>query len=696
MRRTGLLRAILMVSAAASLAVASPASAAASDVAPGEGRDYSETREECRQFTPLRQPFFGDTHVHTVYSFDANGQDTRNTPRDAYRFAKGERIGLQPYDAEGKAGRTAQLRRPLDFTVLSDHAELLGEIRMCSVPGTPSFDSDFCWIYRAFPASTFQLFAVRNMMQKTRFQFCGPNGELCADQSRLVWQDIQAAAEEAYDRTSECSFTSFVGYEWTATVGNGENLHRNVIFQNADVPDLPPSWTDTPSAFDLWKVLQKECVEGVEGCNALTIPHNSNLSGPGLMFASAKLAKSGDIDLAVDAREAELRQRWEPLVEIMQHKGESECLPGRNSKDEFCGFEKLPYNSFAGVGRVADEGLTAILAEDNPNASLAPDPRGMVREALKKGVALESELGVNPLKFGILASTDSHLGTPGLVAEDEPKGHGGAGARTTIGLPDDLEFNPGGLAVAWAEENSRDSIFAAMQRREVYGTSGTRPVVRFFGGWDFDPSMCEASDFAKRGYADGVPMGSDLPTRDEGDRDPTFAIWALQDPGSDASPGTPLQRIQIVKGWVEDGKTREKVVNVAGGKNRAKVDLDTCEPKGAGARQLCSVWRDRDFEPEQNAFYYARVLENPTCRWSQHLCVDAGVKCDEPETITEGFEGCCSERHVPIVQERAWTSPIWYQPESARKAQAASSVEPEVEAEAALVTAAGSASAMRP
>ncbi len=622
-------------------------------------RDYSEAREECSQYQPLRQPFFGDTHVHTVYSFDANGQDTRNTPRDAYRFAKGERVGLQPYSADGTPQRTAQLRRPLDFTVLSDHAELLGEIRMCSTPGSPAYGSDLCWIYQNFRGMTFSFFAVRNMMMRDRFEFCGPDGSLCLEQAKLVWNDIQAAAEEAYDRTSQCSFTSFVGYEWTASVGNGENLHRNVVFRNEKVPGLPPSWVDTPAATDLWAHLQRDCIDGVEGCDALTIPHNSNISGPGLMFASARLTGPQDIDVAVDRQEAELRQRWEPLVEIMQHKGDSECLPGRDTKDEACGFEKLPYNSFAGVGRVAASGLESRL----PGApDLTPDPRAFVREALKKGLVLEGELGVNPLKYGIIASTDTHLGTPGLVAEDDPKGHGGAGSRKTVGLPDDLEFNPGGLAVLWAEENSRDSLFAAMQRREAYGTSGTRPIVRFFGGWDLEEDMCGRTDFAAEGYAKGVPMGADLPKREAGAGGPSFAVWALQDPGTDGAPGSELQRIQIVKGWVENGERREKVLDVAGGENGASVDLATCEPKGAGASQLCSVWRDVDFESDQRAFYYARVLENPTCRWSQHLCAEAAVDCQDPSTITAGFEGCCSPRHQPVIQERAWTSPIWYTP----------------------------------
>jgi hypothetical protein len=626
-----------------------------------QARDYSEEREACRQREPMRLPLFGDTHVHTVYSFDANGQDTRNSPRDAYRFARGEKVGLQPYAPDGTPTRSAQLRRPLDFTVLSDHAELLGEVRMCSTPGTPSYGSDFCFVNRMARSESFSYLAVRNLMMRHRFEFCGAEGALCLEQAGIVWQDIQAAAEEAYDRTAECSFTSFVGYEWTASVGNGENLHRNVVFRNAKVPALPPSWVETSSAFELWQHLEQECVRDQPGCEALTIPHNSNLSGPGLMFASARLTGPDDIDRVVDKEEAARRQRWEPLVEIMQHKGDSECLPGA-SNDELCGFEKLPYNSFAGVARVERQGVNAALGRDLATLEMAPDARAFVRNALLKGLVLEGDLGVNPLKYGVIASTDTHTGTPGLVAEDDAKGHGGAGSRNVVGLPDDLEFNPGGLAVVWAEENSRDAIFEAMQRRETYGTSGTRPVVRFFGGWDLAESMCEGDDFAAQGYSKGVPMGGELTSRSKFGGDPRFAVWALQDPGTDASPGTALQRIQIVKGWVEDGAPREKVIDVAGGANDASVDLQTCEPQGSGSAQLCSVWRDRDFDPSQRAFYYARVLENPSCRWSQHLCVDAGVDCTRPETITPGFEACCVPDHEPVIQERAWTSPIWYTP----------------------------------
>jgi hypothetical protein len=612
-------------------------------------------REVCTNRDSLRQPFFGDTHVHTTYSFDARSQDTRNTPRDAYRFAKGEPLGIQPYDPDGGALRKAKLRRPLDWTVVTDHAEALGEVRICVDPTLPGHESDFCWMYRNFGPLAFNMMAVRTVLQKDRFNYCGEDDRDCLASAGVVWKDIQAAAEEAYDRSASCSFSSFVGYEWTASVGTGANLHRNVIFRNDKVPAYPTSWVETPSAYDLWSHLQRDCIEGTPGCDALTIPHNSNLSGAGLMFQSAKLTGPQDAALPVDEEEAKLRQRWEPLVEIMQHKGDSECLLGGDTTDEECGFEKLPYNSFAGVGRFRSLNL---------GTDLVPTRSTMVREALKKGLALDARLGANPLKYGIVASTDTHLGTPGLVAEDESKGHGGAGMQAGLGagLPDNAEFSPGGLAVLWAEDNSRDSLFDAMQRREAYGTSGTRPTLRFFGGWGYEEDLCGDEAFVKKGYDGGVPMGGDLKRHPAGAGPPRFAVWALQDPGTDAAPGTPLQRVQIVKGWYDGEASRERVYEVAGGDNGASVDTGSCEAKGDGARQLCGVWRDPDFDAEQRAFYYARVLENPTCRWSQHLCVDAEIDCSDSSTVPPGFAPCCAPDHWPVIQERAWSSPIWYTP----------------------------------
>jgi hypothetical protein len=614
--------------------------------APERPYPVTEKREPCAEFHPLRHPYFGDTHVHTAFSHDASTQGTRNTPWDAYRFARGQALGIQPYDDRGRTLRTVKLARPLDFAAVTDHAEQLGEVRICQTPGLPGHDSWMCRIHRRWPRASFFLMNAKasSFSSPTRFGFCGPGGADCLDAARTAWTEIQDAAEGAYDRSSACRFSSFIGYEWTAS-SQGRNLHRNVIFRNHSVPELPVSYFEAHAAPALWQQLREGCLAGKKGCDVLTIPHNSNLSG-GLMFQTLNADGS-----PISKGDARRRAEWEPLIEIMQHKGDSECRLGAGSEDELCGFEKLPYDDFAGK---------YVFWRAKP-----PGPENFTREALKQGLLQEEKIGANPFKFGLIASTDTHLGTPGLVEEDQHPGHGGAGApasgETTKGLPDDLEFNPGGLAVLWAEENSRDALFAAMRRREAYGTSGPRVVVRFFGGFELPENLCDSDRFVEIGYRKGVPMGSDLPPA-RGDA-PRFAVWALRDPGTEARPGTPLQRIQIVKGWVAGGEVQERVYDVAGNvQNGASVDLATCETAGPGAENLCNVWTDPDFDPSEHAFYYARVLENPTCRWSQYVCNAHGVDCSEPNRVAKDLEACCAEDHHRSIQERAWTSPIWYAP----------------------------------
>ncbi|MFP6656390.1 MAG: DUF3604 domain-containing protein, partial [Myxococcota bacterium] len=500
---------------------------------------------------------------------------------------------------------------------------------------------------------------------KSRWGFCGEEGAICLGEAESVWKDTQRAAETAYDRTSDCRFTSFVGYEWTAVLDQGKNLHRNVIFRNDRVPRSPVGWVDTRSASDLWDHLDRDCLSADTGCDVLTIPHNSNISG-GLMFESAKLEVSEEPRPLVDAAEARRRQRMEPIVEIMQHKGSSECAVGAGwSNDESCGFETLAYDSFGGG--------SSNFFSDPPRQA---DANNFVRWALTEGLNQEQALGANGLKFGFIASTDTHIAAPGLTAENaQYPGHGGfgkgQGAATAEEFSDNIEFGPGGLAVVWAEENSRDAIFEAMLRRETYGTSGTRPIVRFFGGWDYPEDLCQSAELIAEAYAGGVPMGGDLPPvaevaevaeAAESEVAPRFLVTAMQDPGSASIPGMPLQRIQIIKGWLENGEHREEVFDVAGGDNGATVNLKTCEPIGSGARTLCSVWSDPSFDSGSPAWYYARVLENPSCRWSQYTCNAARVDCSRPDSVPEGLLACCSETTRASIQERAWTSPIWYSP----------------------------------
>jgi hypothetical protein len=607
----------------------------------------TEERAPCAAHEPTRRAFFGDLHVHTVLSLDASTQGTRNRPAEAYRFARGERIGIQPYDADGKPLRELRLTRPLDFAAVTDHAELLGEAHVCGTPGLEGHDSWVCRLYRGYPRAAF---FVMNLRASTgdafepprRFAFCGEGGKRCVEAARTPWREIRDAAEAAYDRSADCAFTTFVGYEWTGAAGPGNNTHRNVIFRNAAVPDLPASFIETPAPELLWRRLRDDCLDAPNGCDALVIPHNSNLSA-GRMFA---VLHADATEMTAD--EARMNAALEPLVEVMQHKGSSECMRGVDTADEQCGFEILRENNFSGR-------YVPYLAEK-------PVARQFVRAILREGLAQEAKLGVNPFKFGLVASTDTHLGAAGSVEESGAyPGHGGAGTPARdglpVGLPDAWDFNPGGLAGVWAEENSRDSLFAALRRKETFGTSGPRLSVRFFGGWSFGEDWCRSTDLAARGYAGGVPMGGDLPASPTGIA-PRFAVAALRDP-----EGAPLERIQIVKGWLDaENETHERVFDVAGAANGADVDIRTCQPRGAGADSLCAVWTDPEFERSARAFWYVRVLENPTCRWTTRACNAAGVRCDDPATIGEGFEACCAPELPHTIQERAWTSPIWYSP----------------------------------
>jgi hypothetical protein len=640
--------------------------------------ERTEEREPCERFEPLRRPLFGDLHVHTSYSFDSYISSQRNDPWAAYRYARGEEITLPDEDGEQRV--VARIQRPLDFTAVTDHSEFLGQINVCTID---SSRLGYWWPHCVMTRSSHfwtQLLAASwwialgvTEADESEVSFACTLSD-CDAAGTETWRWIQEAAEEHYDRSSACRFTTFVGYEYT-DAPDAFNMHRNVIFRNDRVTPTAISTYDTGSYNfpKLWEMLREQCLEAGTGCDVLAIPHNPNLAG-GRMFR----------DPATPSEAAD-RVRLEPLVELVQHKGASECrfdrLAGRGvgTEDELCGFEQVVADNLTMLGSVHGE-VRAASAAPVPIDEFAR--RNMVRNVLRDGLAIERETGTNPFVMGFIGSTDTHSATPGGAEEDNYVGHLGRRDAGYRNVQDHFFSNPGGHAVVWAEENSRDAIFAGMRRKETYATSGTRPIVRFFGGAGLDPALCSSPEMIEQAYEQGVPMGG----RMAGDgRPPRFLVSALKDPGIPGHPGTDLQRAQIVKGWVDaEGETHERVFDVAGDPGSgASVDLETCAPVGSGSANLCTVWEDPDFDAAHSAFYYVRLLENPSCRWSTLQCQAAGVNpfardcADRAAEQTaraheRGAEGdvygkCCIDPqdepfYAPTLQERAWTSPIWYAP----------------------------------
>lgn len=621
-------------------------------------------REPCTDTDPHRRAFFGDLHVHTGLSMDARTRDVILSPADAYRYATGEPIALPPLDAAGNGTRQVRIGRPLDFAAVTDHAEFLAEVALCTTPGSPAYDSRDCQIYRGEAQSWLAwLIGAKGVgaritglvsLSGRPEAICG-DGERCRPIVASLWKETVAAAEDFYDRTSDCAFTTFPAWEYSASPGQSK-VHRNVILRNEIVPELPISWIDEPKAEGLWRQLRRLCLDSQSGCDALAIPHNMNLSNGrafDLWYRDRPFAAQEDA--------AQLRADLEPIAEIMQIKGESECRNGlwgvAGEPDELCGFEKIrtiaqPENCEGETGSGALLGRGCISRVD------------FIRYALIEGLNEQVRIGVNPFQVGFIGSTDTHNATPGAVQEGAYDGSRGDKVATAeqrlaysserAAMQNEILRNPGGLAGIWAEENTRDALFDAMRRRETFATSGPRIQPRFFAGWDLPPDLCDRSDYVEAAYAAGVPMGGELAPRPSAAGAPTFVASALRDPGDAQFHGGLLQRIQIIKGWVgSDGLYHQSVHNVAGtAPTGASVDLETCEVSGPGYHQLCGQWRDPDFDPDRPAVYYARVVENPSCRWSWRQCL----------TIPEEQrpEGCRLAVVQKVIQERAWTSPIWF------------------------------------
>ncbi len=595
----------------------------------------------------MRNAYFGETHVHTGYSLDAAVFGTKYDPRMAYRFARGEAV----YLPESQAWQ--RIVAPLDFVAVTDHAEGMGSIAQCNDENSKTYWSIDCVGVRFRLLPTFgHLFASTKQEGAKAGSYgvgmCGPAGKYCIEAARSIWLDEQNAANEYY---APGKFTTFIGYEYSPTLIEGGMLHRNIIFRGTQVPDTVFSAFDG-FAEDLLRWLDRNCRGD---CQVLSIPHNPNLSW-GLMFGE----RNSDAT-PVTRENLALRARYERLVEIFQIKGGSECAAGVGNNDEQCGFENL-------LPDCTPEQLK-IHPRLGTHAPNCVGPSDLVRSVLKKGLADQEKWGFNPYKLGFVGGGDNHNGTPGDTNAATYSGHAGSpdgtperrlGIEKTV-IAKTLHFpvtglNPGGLTGVWAEENTREAIFDAMHRRESFATSGTRIRVRLFGGYGLPATLHQQPDAVKTAYADGVAMGGDLHPAAPGET-PSFLAIAMRDAHS-----APLQKIQIVKGWYDKGQTFETVYDIAcsdGLKpdaathrcadNGAKVNLLDCTiSQDKGAAELATIWDDPDFHPEQSAFYYVRVLENPSCRWSQYDANRLGLQ------HPEGFPS--------TVQQRAWSSPIWYDP----------------------------------
>jgi hypothetical protein len=571
----------------------------------------------------IRHVYFGDLHLHTSLSLDAYIYDPRTTLEDAYRYAKGERVRY--------LGREVQRRAPLDFLAVTDHSEFLGVLPLVARQDGPYAGSSWEKLVNSpDPKVRQSLFWKLNTERPAEFR-----GTALI---RSQWQQVIAAAQAHYHPGK---FTTFVAYEWSSTPQR-QNLHRNVIFRGPKFPQQPFSSLDSEHPEDLWTYLERQRALGVE---SLAIPHNSNLSN-GLMFENAD-----SYGRPISRAYAERRARHEHEVEITQTKGTSETTPELSPTDEFADFELYRY----------------LLGSDTAGKL----DGSYVRQGLGRGLEIEQRVGVNPFKLGWVGGSDFHTGLSAAEEANFPGGHGRlddaqhpetalSAKLAAVGKP--VLFSASGLTGVWAEHNTRESIFGALERRETFATSGDRIAVRLFGGWDFPGDIVHRGDWVAQAYGHGVPMGGDLPPPPgeagaHGSAGPHLLIWALKDPDRGN-----LDRIQIVKIWVQDGVSHERMVDAAwSGSRRPDPRTGAVPPVGntvnlreatftndIGAAELQGEWTDPDFNPRVPAVYYARVLSIPTPRWSTYLAVrnHLPLPTDVPATI----------------QERAWTSPVFYTP----------------------------------
>ena len=621
-----------------SFAQFTPSEESLSDLYPGKA--YSPYAD--RSFPD--QVYWGDTHLHTGLSMDAGLFGARLGLDDAYRFARGEQV-------MASSGQPAKLGRPLDWLVIADHSDGMGFFNdmAAGAPDIIKYEQGERWYAGLQAGGDASVAAALDLI--TTFSQGKINPEMMAEYSpggrtySSIWEKVVDAAERFNDPGT---FTTFIGFEWTS-LDKGNNLHRNVIFRdNGDkAGQVVPYTTQEPvgstDPLELYKYLEN--YEAKTGGAVLALAHNGNLSN-GIMFP----VDAQFTGRKIDRNYVEKRARWEPMYEVTQIKGDGEAHPLLSPDDAFADYETWDAGNLD---------LSQAKTDDMLQYEYA-------REALKNGLMLEKKLGTNPYKFGLIGSTDSHTA---LATAEEENFFGKATnaepspgrmlhpfAETDNGAFQGYELVASGYTGVWARENTRTAIWDAMNRKEVYGTTGPRITVRFFGGWDYTDEDLNSRAPAFRGYEKGVPMGGDLRTN-SGDGAPTFMVYALRD-----AIGANLDRIQIVKGWLDaKGKTHEKVYDVAWSGGREMDANGVLPPVGntvniaaanwtntIGASELATVWTDPDFDPKQSAFYYARVLEIPTPRWVVYDAFRYGIE------VSEGAE--------LIHQERAYTAPIWYTP----------------------------------